>query len=633
MPADTLFTDYGFPVTGAVAPYAADRTLPDRLAEIKNVRDFGAVGDGINNDAPYIQAAVDALSGSSRGTVYFPPGTYKINQSIVFSEAQGDSSIIFRGEGNISVVTGSFTDFLLDINPAAPPGGIVIIENLFFSNSGKGIRLHRTCGMVRNCGFSCHWGIICSDAALAGVNGSPSCTIQNCYMGWGAQVGSIGIAISGNSSIIDCDVTAYDKAICLYGTGNNVIGGRYEMSRTGIALGVTETGDTSQPANGFAILSLSMESNTIGIDFVHGAGHGLIAGVSLIAFTGPETPQYGINLRSDRAGTTLIAGCGFSAGTIASINIEDSTNRAFTTFVSTTASNGMGGAAWAMPTKAHAARFINCNNPAPIFTFANLPIGSNVTEGDQYDISDGNDGSSTSFRTPITGGGSARVRARASQIVTSSLGTISNGTESLFNATIGGYFMATIAGSVMTVQSMADANSIISVGDTVNANGSPTITGQIDGTPGGAGRYNLSAAPGDIGSSSGMQTSSNVLNVISMISGTILHNGTFSLSAPSVDGLITSQSSGADGGIGHYVFDGSQHGYLNEAMGAGLPGNILTPHGTNVGTFAIGMSVGCETSVLSWIINGGSGPFTLTGDATHYVGPSLVTGVSWTVCG
>ena len=39
---------------------------------MRNVRDFGAVGDGIVNDTAAIRRAIDA-----GGTVYFPDGTYR----------------------------------------------------------------------------------------------------------------------------------------------------------------------------------------------------------------------------------------------------------------------------------------------------------------------------------------------------------------------------------------------------------------------------------------------------------------------------------------------------------------------------------------------------------------------------
>ena len=39
-----------------------------------NVRDFGAIGDGVANDTTAIQAAFDAAE--SEGVVYFPEGIY-----------------------------------------------------------------------------------------------------------------------------------------------------------------------------------------------------------------------------------------------------------------------------------------------------------------------------------------------------------------------------------------------------------------------------------------------------------------------------------------------------------------------------------------------------------------------------
>lgn len=45
-----------------------------------NVKDFGATGDGTTNDYAAVQAAIDAVSLTNPGsTLYFPPGTYKID--------------------------------------------------------------------------------------------------------------------------------------------------------------------------------------------------------------------------------------------------------------------------------------------------------------------------------------------------------------------------------------------------------------------------------------------------------------------------------------------------------------------------------------------------------------------------
>lgn len=52
-------------------------------ANFVSVKAYGAVGDGVTNDAPAIQAAINALSPGLRGTVYFPVGTYLVSTTPV----------------------------------------------------------------------------------------------------------------------------------------------------------------------------------------------------------------------------------------------------------------------------------------------------------------------------------------------------------------------------------------------------------------------------------------------------------------------------------------------------------------------------------------------------------------------
>ena len=66
---------------GAVKAFGttAARTLPERFADIVNVKDFGAKGDGSTDDAAAIQACIDANEGRC---IFFPEGVYVVSEPI-----------------------------------------------------------------------------------------------------------------------------------------------------------------------------------------------------------------------------------------------------------------------------------------------------------------------------------------------------------------------------------------------------------------------------------------------------------------------------------------------------------------------------------------------------------------------
>ncbi|MDB4903754.1 MAG: glycoside hydrolase family 28 protein [Mucilaginibacter sp.] len=45
-------------------------------AHFYNIKDFGAVGDGINLDSKAMNKAIDAAANAGGGTIYFPAGNY-----------------------------------------------------------------------------------------------------------------------------------------------------------------------------------------------------------------------------------------------------------------------------------------------------------------------------------------------------------------------------------------------------------------------------------------------------------------------------------------------------------------------------------------------------------------------------
>jgi len=73
---------------------AVARTLANRFADVVNVKDFGAVGDGVADDTVAIQAAITATTTGK--ALFFPSGTYTFSTQLVFTTNQiaiiGESS-------------------------------------------------------------------------------------------------------------------------------------------------------------------------------------------------------------------------------------------------------------------------------------------------------------------------------------------------------------------------------------------------------------------------------------------------------------------------------------------------------------------------------------------------------------
>ena len=53
-----------------------------REANIYDVRDFGAAGDGLANDLPALQRAMTAATDAGGGIVHLPPGTYRVERTV-----------------------------------------------------------------------------------------------------------------------------------------------------------------------------------------------------------------------------------------------------------------------------------------------------------------------------------------------------------------------------------------------------------------------------------------------------------------------------------------------------------------------------------------------------------------------
>ena len=149
-----------------------------------SVLDYGAVGDGVTNDAPAVQLAINAVDALGRGTVVFPSGkTYFLNSQINFCDnltIMGYGAKIVAGRTYASISTPLFKNFAnstVDV-----PGTILASENitvlgLTFDGADTGV----PSGLVPN--VDMHGIILCFGGYTAGsgVNGVvvKDCTFTN----------------------------------------------------------------------------------------------------------------------------------------------------------------------------------------------------------------------------------------------------------------------------------------------------------------------------------------------------------------------------------------------------------------------------------------------------------------------
>ena len=352
--ANVPFTTFAFDATGGTTP----RTQPDRLADIRNVLDFGADPTGNSGTATAttaaIQAAVNSLSGAGRGTIFFPVGTYITNSAITFN-FNGGFSIHFLGCDSLgSAIQGNFAGFLFDrhnVNSGSPlysPGNIIFeklsLLNVSTSASSGCIRMGSTIGgAVRDCTFSGN-GTSFTTEDSAG-HSSQGIVIENCKFS-GADnltVPQENLILGGSGVILNCDFSNCDTAIRAYGTGIFMAGNRAETSNNHYLLG-TDSGGGAQATSGFVILGGSTEGCTTGLD-MGGPGGGVCSGFLVAAGNfghdktnsgypfGVTDSQYGTRVRAGSANNGVFQ-CGSSGfiGT-AGISIGNASSRANLVFL------------------------------------------------------------------------------------------------------------------------------------------------------------------------------------------------------------------------------------------------------------------------------------------------------------
>ena len=117
-------------------------TVQAKLRETVSVKDFGAVGDGVTDDTAAIQAAIDAVNVSTRNTVFFPEGTYKVSSALTYSNnltLLGVSNGLFTNQLNnfpVKIDCSSVSGYLFTQPDVTNGDGALVISNMAFNGGG-----------------------------------------------------------------------------------------------------------------------------------------------------------------------------------------------------------------------------------------------------------------------------------------------------------------------------------------------------------------------------------------------------------------------------------------------------------------------------------------------------------------
>lgn len=256
------FTTWPFAVTGT----SYKRTQPARLADIRNVKDYGAVGDGTTNDTASIQSAIDTASVSG-GAVFFPPGKYKIDTALT-NTTVGTRIALIGSSANATWIT------------SIAGSGYCIDQDVGFIDYIYGLTIEGApSGGVRFTGID--GAIISLCVTTIDASGSNNVTIEGCKAtgpsGYTAAHGSGACWYSGNNTtFLNCSADGWPIALQASGTGLLMIGCRTETNHVSLVLGKDRAGTVTLLTN-FAILAHETERNDTAIEF-YSAENGVILG-------------------------------------------------------------------------------------------------------------------------------------------------------------------------------------------------------------------------------------------------------------------------------------------------------------------------------------------------------------------
>jgi hypothetical protein len=175
------------------------RAAQARAAEVINVKDFGAVGDGVTNDRAAINAAITAANSGNIKTVYFPASAnaYMVGSSI----ALASNITLYAYPGTVTVkITGANASSPVLFTTGAGVSnvmvyGLTIDGNVTGQTGGGGVNnnhlivsiFHSNAVIFDHCAFQNTNGLPVQFSTLCSYCGLRNCTFTNICQTWQAS--------------------------------------------------------------------------------------------------------------------------------------------------------------------------------------------------------------------------------------------------------------------------------------------------------------------------------------------------------------------------------------------------------------------------------------------------------------
>jgi len=247
----TLIPKFDLKDGGATPAGAVNRPINQKLQEIISVKDFGAVGNGVTNDAAAIQAALNAVVAlSTGGELFFPDGNYNIGSALTIAVPQ-DKSLTLTGTGEGSTVlsfSGNTNGIVVTLGIRA--GCIASNFSIIRTNTSSAIA--NTAFSITGDATAVNESVRVSNLTFKGNTARTTAWLTN------LRLADLGKPTVDSITIIspDADGSILGTGISIYGTAFSafttdvkisniqIVGGRYGIDISGYVQGVYLTNST-----------------------------------------------------------------------------------------------------------------------------------------------------------------------------------------------------------------------------------------------------------------------------------------------------------------------------------------------------------------------------------------------------